>query len=112
MHRSAETLVESCRAGEDLRHCSVEQEPHTEFLGASLEVLSGHGHGCSVPEFVHNLPKLLFREDLDAAQSLREDFAVGTVASEDKVVCIKGICHTDSGRFLTCGKVGWTRVVV
>ena len=37
---------------------------------------------------------------------------MGTVASEDKVISVKGISHTDRGGLLAGGKVGGTGIVV
>ena len=102
MHRSAQTLVESGGAGKDLCHCSVEQEPDSQLFGASLEVFLGNGYGGAVPELVHHLIELLVRENLDGAQSLCENLAVGAVRSEDEVVSVESVGHTHCGGLLAC----------
>ena len=112
MHGSAETLVESGGTSEDLSHCSVEEEAYAELLGGAGESLACHGYGSSAPELVHNLLEFLLRKDFDGAHTLGEDFAVGTMGTEDEVVGVEGVCHTDSGSLLAHGKVGRSRVVV
>ena len=102
MHRSAKTLVESGRAGEDLGHRSVEQEADSEFLGVIAFVsLLGHIKSSATPELLHNLLQFLLRKDLDGTQTLGENLTVGTVRTEDKVIGVKAVGHTDSGGLLT-----------
>ena len=101
MHRAAESLVEAGGAGEDLGHRTVEQEADSEFLGRALEAFLRDGDGGSVPEFVHDLLKLGIRKNLDGAESLGEDFAVGAVRSEDEVVGVERVGHSDGGRLLS-----------
>ncbi len=113
VHRSAETLVETGRAGEDLGHRSVEQETDSEFLDILPFVsLLGHVQGGSAPELLHDLLQFSLRKDLNRTQSLGEDLTVRTVRAEDEVICVKAVGHTDSGGLLTGRQVGRPRVIV
>ena len=113
VHASAQTLVEAGGAGENLGDCAVDEEADAEFLGVlALISLLGYFQGCSAPELFHDLLEFLFGEDLDAAQTLGEDFAVAAVAAEDEVVGVEIVSHTYGCSFLACGKVGRTGVVV
>ena len=79
MHRSAETLVETGGAGENLSHCSVEEEADTLLLYSALEVLVGDIVGGAVPELVHDLLEFSLRKNLDRTHSLGKDFTMGAV---------------------------------
>ena len=113
MHTSAQALVETGGAGEYLGDCAVDEETDTEFLGILAFVsLLGHIQGSSAPELFHYLLEFFFGEDLDAAQTLGEDFAVAAVAAEDEVVGVEVVSHTYGCGFLPCGKVCRTGIVV
>ena len=80
VHRSAQTLVEAGRAGENLGHRSVEQEADSEFLGVLPVVgFPGHVQGGAAPELLHHLLQFILRKNLDGAESLGENLTVGAV---------------------------------
>ena len=112
MHGAAQALVEARGTGKNLCHGTIEQEPDTQFLGASLEVLSGHGYRSAAPELLHHLLEFRLRQNLDRTQALGQNLTVGTVAAEDEIVGIQGIGHTHSRSLLTGRKVRRTRVIV
>ena len=112
MHRSAQTLVETGRAGENLGDGTVDQEADTELFGRALEAFAGNGNGCTAPELVHDFLQLLVGEDFDGTQALGEDLTVAAVAAEDKVVRVQVVGHTHSGGFLAGAQVGRTRIVI
>ena len=112
MHGAAQALVEARGTGKNLCHGTIEQESDTQFLGASLEVLSGHGYRSAAPELLHHLLELGLRQNLDGTQALGQNLTVGTVAAEDEIVGIQGIGHTHSCNFLTGRKVRRARIVV
>ena len=88
MHGTAQSLVETILPCEQLCQGAVYDKLNSQLFYIALRLAHAlHGlQGLSVKEILHIIQKLFVIQFLDAGQTLRQNLAVASVASEGKVL--------------------------
>ncbi len=104
--------MESCLSGKDLCERSVYEEVNSEFLHGIVGKSVNDCERLSAEVILHDLHEFVIAELFYSRKSFCEYLAVASVRSENEVVCVKAVSHSDCGSFLSDRKVSRSRMIV
>ena len=112
MHGTAKSLMKTIFTGKQLCQSAVYQELNCQLLYISLGLADRLDslQRLAVKEVLHNVEKLLVLQLLDTGQTLCQNLAVASVASEGEILLAKQISLAYGSSLLSQGQMGRTGI--
>ena len=106
MHGTTQSLVKTSLPCKYLGQRSINQEFKRQRLHITFVSFFNDAENAAIKEIFHDPVEGIIIQLLDGRKPLGQDFAMGTVRSEDVVVDIQLVGHAYSCSFLSDGEVG------